>query len=682
MKHNSDWGNGQIRANNYLRYGRRSKNTIKKGGIGAVLESSSSFCLKVVSLLKNKDTINENFWHEATSVSLYSSVARNIPNCINCPIPAHYWINRHDPLYVNFPRKEIENDDMRSLADFISLFDIPREQTEKLGIDPDEYWLVPDKLLENIYENHKLSRQAYKHLPPDLHENIFKNRTNADILLTYPISRGHETIEYSNLVDNIEIKSLIYHILSAVLALYQNGLAHGDIKPKNIMEGSSLCDNNWNHVCNQYFLTDIGSVGSGDMQSETCTEPFFSAIIYSLLEKRSIADLLGGSTLLPDACKNKDEALQKLLCRTIMDGYALALTIWSLAYGSEIKHPPFLRSCVTKKWKDDSIKAIFDTLYDAKKLTIKAMQDIVDSLKNEIPPYYDRRSKPIKTYGRESAIRFEAKRYEEVKTEDATIKIEYGFFKEQFNCSKKHNPLIKFYGESSSDSFPDAFSMQPIVLTYSNSGKHENEIFYAPDDANSGSRTVDFEDYIPCSLDYLLTENKLTDELAEKLIEMGKNIDKSEKNPSALPYPLDIVIVDGQWKIQPFYLGGYRIEDDFSFEEYFKMLCGRENKLTPEHWAALLEFDHGVGILYELLIKDKDMISKIAEFLKSVKAVNEDELYPGDENWKKRRKIHFLKRLYQNLLDKSPEFKEYLRDPEENQTVTEWNSDFIDDWDD
>jgi hypothetical protein len=47
--------------------------------------------------------------------------------------------------------------------------------------------------------------------------------------------------------------------------------------------------------------------------------------------------------------------------------------------------------------------------------------------------------------------------------------------------------------------------------------------------------------------------------------------------------------------------------------EYFKMLCGKENALTPQNWLDLIAYDEGVGILYDLI--PDGMVPEVAAYI-------------------------------------------------------------------
>ena len=192
MKYSEEWGSGKIisRDNTPLRLGRRAHS----GGSGIVFSGGglfNGFCLKLVSLLDDKRNIKNLFWQEAKSVSLYTSVARNIPGCVTCPIPAHYWIHENDALCKNisFPPN------VNRLSNFISLFRIQPEQLDKYGIDPEKYCYIPADLLNTVYRDCELAKHAEKYLPSDLHKKIFDSRIKADILLTYPLLKCNGSIE-------------------------------------------------------------------------------------------------------------------------------------------------------------------------------------------------------------------------------------------------------------------------------------------------------------------------------------------------------------------------------------------------------------------------------------------------------------------------------------------------------
>ena len=651
MKYAAEWGKGLT----VVRGLRRQDCPARSGGSGSVVLSGNNFCPKIVRLIEEDGSLNDQFWNEARSVSVYTSVARNIPHCVACPLPSSYWIWEKDPLYVNFPRDQMSEERPRALIDYISLFDVtPERFREQFGIDPATYWFVPPSLLKTIHE---------EKLP-------------AHVLLIYPVLKGgenlREIIEKSrskltpedgfgflwehSLWNPSEVCKLIYHILSAILELYRSGLAHGDVKPANIVRERDG---------DGYFLTDVGSVHSGSHPSDSVTKEFYSPAAveiwndeldrgkrnYGKQNKKLISD--GGFE--PET-KLSAKQLNSLLRRTLMDGYALAGTIYSIAKGHEPDDGSFNHYLVEDKWHCPEITEFFNTLWNVQDLTIAGMQEIVDRLKGKFPPQFHRR-KPIKTYGRESEIGFDVEWVDKVdcsfvshEERMGVTEVQYGKLSEQLNFSGKFNPMLRFYGERNwLEEFPPEAVMQPIIETYSNGGNLVNGIYYVPDDAESGCRPIDFEGYRPCTLDYLLENDKLTEADVKELSALGHRIDgyltretrvempgRVIRQP--LPYPQDIVKVDGRWMIQPFFLGPFWGFETVSIEEYFKLLCGRDNKLTPQNWADLLRYDRGVGILFELM--PKNMVRPLAALLEtSVEIIDSKSVENRDV------KIHFYRFL-------------------------------------
>ena len=592
MQHSEEWGNGKTRfRENILDKNRR----LKRGGSGSVLCGESDFCLKLVCLLEKdqEDTCNSFFWSEARSVSSYTAVARNIPGCVKCPIPAQYWIHEEDPCFRDFKQEKLSKERPRSLADFGSLFDITVKQWHEIGIEPEEYWYVPEKLLKEIRE-----------------EDI-----KCDLLLTYPIQRGDLSLKDMVSFDAQEIRLMIYQILSAILELYRCGLAHGDVKPENIMQAPSVMHLDGKPVFRRdFFLSDVGSVHSADFSSNSGTSAFFFIAVYN--EWQKITDCkkwIGDDGFTPDKNCSGGE-LKSLLCRTLMDGYALAVTVYVLATGkipaAQDRLPPLKK--IKDKWHDEKISNACDILKDVANLTIGKMQKIVDELQKE---FADRevRSCCIKTWGKEAEFKFVAK-WSEQKSE--TVKVEYGYLADQLNFNGRINPLLRVNVQRFSR-LPSWAKITPVIESYSNGNKFVHSLYYAPDDAVSGNRAVNFDNYKPYSLEYLLDNGKLTDETVDELLSFGRRIDEAlaQTNHISLPYPQDIVKSDGKWVILPFFLSSFKFDEKFYVEEYFKMLCGRKNALTPKNWLAILYFDYQVGILFELL--PDDMVDRIAELILS-----------------------------------------------------------------
>lgn len=676
MKHSDEWGNGRT----VISDKRSQSYQTKSGGSGTIAVGGlSHFCLKEVFYKRKGGEPNNQFWNEAQSVSVYTSAARNIPGCVACPLPVSYWIWERDPLYINFPRRRMSEERPRALIDYISLFGVTSEQLRKeFGIDPATYWFVPPLLLKQIH----------------------KEKLSAHLLLAYPVLRGwknlREIIEENrrkltpedgflwerSLWNPSEVCKLIYHILSAILALYRNGLAHGDVKPQNIMRTL------WGEE--GYFLTDVGSVHSGSHPSDSVTKKFFSRTTFDTWNDelklgkpnsgkpdygKQNKKLIGDGGFRPET-KLSAKQLNSLLRRTLTDGFALAVTIYSIAKGREPDEDVSLNlNLVEDKWHCAEITDIFNKLWNAQDLTIGKMQEIVDSLKGEFPPQFLRRE-PIKTYGRESEIRFDVKRVdkeEEKKEEEGSPKdtsptfelgmkdkpeIQYGKLSEQLSFSEKFNPVMRVFDNELTSDFPSEDVMQPIIETYSNGGHFVNNIYYAPDDAESGCRPVNFKKYHPSTLDYLLGHSKVTEQDITKLVALGQRIDEywieRKRRHRAIPYPNDVVKIDGNWMICPFFLKcRFLAQDVISIEEYFKMLCGKDNKLTPQNWADLLRFDHGVGILFELM--PEKMIRPLAELLNAAAEIDpesvKDEAESSKINWN---------RFLRECLRETKKFGKYL----------------------
>ena len=648
MKYASERGNGcrDVSGKSPSRFQRLEAH----GGSGATLGGNhpmARYCLKIVRLQEKDGRLNDRLWSEARSVSLYTSVARNIPGCAVCPLPASYWIHEKDPLYEKYPRTRMSEKHPRALIDHLSLFDVAPEQLESLGVDdPAAYWFVPPPLLKQIYDGRKSAR----------------------LLLTYPVLRGESSLHDAPLKSPLEIRRMVYHILSAILVLYRNGLAHGDVKPANIMLMRPFgFDYGFNY---SYFLTDIGSVHSGDQPSDSFTEGFFNTGVFEKWKKepdrgKQNREFIGEGGFEPDT-KLSESALNKLLRRTLMDGYALAVTVWSMAKGREPASPLFNRDLVDDKWHCNTITDVFNRLCDVRNLTIAEMQKIADRLKAEFPCRFDK-SAYIKTYGRESEVEFDVGQTDKVNGKEV---IEYGKLSEQLNFSGKYNPMVRFYGERKTDNLPPydvecglprEVVMQPIIETYSNGGLFVNDIYYAPDDAAPGRPLVDFENYLPCTLGRLLENGTLTEEDVTELSALGRRIDNDRKQKRAnwknffmpIPYPRDIVKVGGSWMIQPFFLG-LNVFPEISFEEYFKMLCRRDNMLTFENWVSLLEYDRSAGILLELMPK-----GKVRWFARQLSAAAGEDSESASKAEKS--SINHCRKL-RDALRKTEKFERYLQE--------------------
>lgn len=665
MKFAREWGSGHtIVRESISDLLRRHRSRPRSGGSGTVVSRDDrrfgGYILKIVGFRKKDGTLNDMFWKEARSVSLFTSIPQNVPGCVRCPLPVSYWIREDDPLYREFLRSGGYPPSPRLLIDFISIFGIEPEQLTDLGIDdPGAYRLAPSPLLERIRDDCGQPRAAGKKTQEQL----------PDLLLAYPIGQGGSSLaecfgRHSVFNDPSEVLRMVCHILSAILTLYRKGLAHGDVKPANIMRPDLP-----RSTGQPYFLTDIGSLHAGDTPSATGSAMFFAHDVFEKWrqepdKEKQNRKFIGKDGFEPDTpCSG--EVLNRLLRRTLMDGHALAVTLWSLARGREPASPLLKLSLVDEKWHCDELTEIFGTLYRVDDLTIGAMQKIADRLRKKFP-YRDIPAPPLQTYGKEAEIGFDVEWIEKINDK---VKLEYGKLSEQLSFTGRCNPMLRLHGKISSSWLPDEAVMQPVIRAYSSGNKLVSSIFYAPDDAETGSRAVDFEKYQPCTLAYLLDNGGPTKQDVARITALGRLIDEVMKDCSSrdpvchLPYPHDIVKIGGDWMIMPFFLSPMRFGCPMSFEEYFKMLCGRENGLSAQNWADLVFFDHDVGILFELL--PDEMVPRIAELLDDASSVDPESLPDRNE----RREIEGMHELRRLLLACKPaKFAGFLEPERQDRT--------------
>ena len=160
---------------------------------------------------------------------------------------------------------------------------------------------------------------------------------------------------------------MIRQILSSILDLYDNRCAHCDIKPSNIMIWSHPDRNKekrTNITHTRFRLTDFGSIHSEKLGSGSGTEIFFSKIEYQHLKESGLSDLE---------------------CRTLMDGFALALTIYSLAAGHIPANPLVNWRIVAAKWPEPiQIVEAVKILYNVRESSIAKMKALNESLSLQI----------------------------------------------------------------------------------------------------------------------------------------------------------------------------------------------------------------------------------------------------------------------------------------------------------
>ncbi len=588
-----------------------SKNNGRRGGTGTVLRGRYGFCLKVVSLLCENGTINPGFWQEAQSIFSYCSAIRFYSGLLKCPLPVCYWICEDDPFYLAYieemrheraveTRKRHDTgclnlfDDIRREdrwdAERREDMDSPADQEEILRDEPSELIRHLEPYQRNAYsdlrhflgcmeirELYDYSHSRYVPVPEKLLSDVFQKHLEADIILTYSLELAEKSLqdcldEGKEFSAN-EIMLMIRQIISGILDLYDNGCAHCDIKPSNIMIWSHQ---DWKkekqtYITHTHFrLTDFGSIHSEKLGSGSGTEIFFSKTEYQYL---------------------KESGLNDLECRTLMDGFALALTIYSLAAGHIPANPLVNHKIVEGKWPGQIFDA-YKILYDVRESSIEKMKALNESLSLQI--HEDSWWSPLKIM---PCVGW-APPFEKMLVGDDGIK--YGRFYEQIRFSPVFDPIMIIEGGMNAKMKKLRLNEKlwttmprPLLLLYSDLNFQEGVVFHAPDDARTLKRATSFDGYVPCSL----ANTVPTDDELENILQMGdlcnqEIINTGKKFRFLLPSAKDIVRIDSEWKIL-WFCGKSHNLNGFDFREYFYQLyvsikskC-HENNLKWHHISLM-----------------------------------------------------------------------------------------------
>ena len=552
-------------------------NFLGEGGVGSVLSGFNSaahgFCLKIVQR-SCAPKENKTFWNAAKSIQAWTASIRFNAQFVKLPLAQQYWIKASDI-----------NPDYRHERQKLSNLIIYCRRREKLGdyqgcpeylknVCPEEYILCPDELLNDIYRS-----------------DMFGDIRNCSLLITYPVQEGKKTLEgYIKNGGHFSEQDLLdccYQILTVINDLYQNGCAHRDIKPKNILIDEGGDDK-------LFRLIDFDAFHSDNSPSNAGTEGFLP------------------DSLIKEELQRQYSPLEFRVC---LDCFALAQTLSCMAAGTFIPPQDF----------SPKLPPLIKKLYRILRFKPSDIQPMLAELEEK----YNCKKKALKysgLYGNNFDFDSEKECYLG----------ELGTFHEQIRFTQKFDPLIR---NSSKDFFyyniPDELSdiIYPLLCEDSC-----NIYFHAPDDANTGKRPQDITWYTPKSLNntVLSPKEKL------ELIKMGKKLNEyfSQNSDDAafLPEGKQILWVDGKIKIL---WGRHRLKFPIDYENYFRFLAHEKVDFnyadwrellpvkyeirwnaSPEYWQRI--FDEVVEEYSQYNCKDYSWLYQISEFKEFVISKSDD----------------------------------------------------------
>ena len=497
------------------------------GGVGFFLRmegEKSFFGVKFVRLLKEDGEINSGFWQEARSVFSYGSGLRFTYRTAKIACPSTYWIHENDKFYKNnvLLWQNQSSEFPQNLAEFL--------EGRRIGaVD-----------IANF--------RKYKRISRDLLRKIYHEKLPADLLLAYFIAAGEKNLEQdTSIIRNMnnnpkEVLRMASHVLEAILILHEHGRAHCDIKPANIAVWQYNVTSGHEKiplVPEYYRLIDFGSLGSSKQPSGSGTPAFFNHAKYSKLKARGLSELD---------------------CRTLMDGYALALTIYTIARGGNKPATTLINPDVVRFALGEAVYVIFRALYDVEKLTLPKLHELWETIQDT--DVQDDAWEPLKLPSAEGNNNlFETFLH-------GSNGIDYGRFHEYLRFTDEFDPLMKV-GVKSEAPYNWPGSLKPLVVLNNTSGGRAQRCvwvdhcdtgpgmsgwrmihyYHAPDDVRTGKRPVSFDGYVP----YTLANVRPSDSEKASLLAIADECDRlnaaGEEKLCRLPSAHEIVRVDGEWKI-------------------------------------------------------------------------------------------------------------------------------------
>ena len=499
-------------------------NFLGEGGIGSVLSGFNSaahgFCLKIVQRSCDPKE-NKTFWNAAKAIQAWTASIRFNAQFTKLPLAQQYWINASN-IKLDDPHE------CQKLSDLINYCGRRNKLGDYQGcpeylknVCPEEYILCPEDFLNDIYRS-----------------DMFGDIHNCSLLITYPVQKGNQSLEgyikNGGHFSEQDLMDCCYQILTVINDLYQNGCAHRDIKPKNILidesGGGKL-----------FRLIDFDAFHSEYSPSNAGTEGFLPLVKEEL------------------QCRYSHSPLE---FRVLLDCFALAQTLSCMA--AETFIPPLEFS--------PKLPPLIKKLYRILRFKPSDIQPMLAELEEK----YSCKKKALKysvLYGNNFDFDSEKECYLG----------ELGTFHEQIRFTKQFDPLIR---NSSKDFFyyniPDELSdiIYPLLCEDSC-----NIYFHAPDDAKTGKRPQDYIRYTPKSLNNTV----LSPKEKETLLSYGKKLNEyffqNSDDAAFLPEGKQILWVDGKIKIL---WGFHRLNFPIDYENYFRFLTGDKADFSYEDWRELL----------------------------------------------------------------------------------------------
>ena len=446
------------------------------------------------------------------------------------------------------------------------------------AVSPDQYILCSEEQLASIYQD----------------DNTNNKRCNVRLLATYPVQKRECSVK--DIIDRQddeftreEILRAFYQILCSIEYIYRSGCAHSDIKPGNILVNT---DENGKR---NFFLNDYDSFNTPEAPSTSATPGFF-----------------------PKDCAEELKKKFPKSYRILYDCYALAVTILCMA--EKLNSPDYIS---VLSLRSDKLPEQVKRLYQITSFDPENIADIIKELEEKCG--CERQSCD---YCGADITSYEFDRKQSYRIG------EFGYFHEQILLSKFRDPLWMI---------PNCYINVPqelsdiLLMPLGHYGL--NTFLHAPDDAGTGKRPVNFENYIPKTL----SNTSLSSAEKEILLDDGRRLneyfDAAECRSAYLPQKDHIIWCDGTLKI--LWGLGSELDTPINYEDYFRWLVGEDVRFSYQDWRTLLPHEYSLSwnaspeywqsvldevveeyskfhCLVKSLRKDYDWLYEISEFKKFV----------------------------------------------------------------